>query len=218
VRAGDEISELYDPMIAKLIVHDVDREHARKRMLRALEEFVIEVPTTLLGFHRALLESTCFVEGGTCGAWWSRRSWLNAPRSSISCLTENSVVASGTDGRQATPRATTSSPSRSTAAGTSSAARCRATVGGAGETTSRAQQRTRVGGNGRRHEPDAGHGALGRVSDGDAVSTGDLICVVEAMKMENEIVSHADGVVAELAVAAGEPVSNGQVICVIASA
>ena len=56
------------------------------------------------------------------------------------------------------------------------------------------------------------------VSDGDAVSTGDLICVVEAMKMENEIVSHADGVVAELAVAAGEPVSNGQVICVIASA
>ena len=57
VRAGDEISELYDPMIAKLIVHDVDREHARKRMLRALEEFVIEGPTTLLGFHRALLES-----------------------------------------------------------------------------------------------------------------------------------------------------------------
>ena len=44
-------------MIAKLIVHDVDREHARRRMLRALEEFVIEGPTTLLGFHRALLET-----------------------------------------------------------------------------------------------------------------------------------------------------------------
>ena len=66
VRAGDEISELYDPMIAKLIVHDVDREHARRRMLRALEEFVIEGPSTLLGFHRALLETPCFVEGGTC--------------------------------------------------------------------------------------------------------------------------------------------------------
>ena len=56
------------------------------------------------------------------------------------------------------------------------------------------------------------------VGDGDAVSTGDLICVVEAMKMENEIVSHSDGIVAEFAVAAGEPVANGQVICVIASA
>ena len=64
--SGDEISELYDPLIAKLIVHDVDREHARRRMLRALEEFVIEGPTTLLGFHRALLETPCFVAGGTC--------------------------------------------------------------------------------------------------------------------------------------------------------
>ena len=67
VRAGDEISDLYDPLIAKLVVHDVDREHARRRMLRALEEFVIEGPATLLGFHRALLDTPCFVEGGTCG-------------------------------------------------------------------------------------------------------------------------------------------------------
>src|SRR4029079_19743007 len=66
VRAGDEISDLYDPMIAKLVVHDVDREHARRRMLRALEEFVIEGPVTLLGFHRALLASPCFLDGGTC--------------------------------------------------------------------------------------------------------------------------------------------------------
>ena len=66
VRAGDEISDLYDPLIAKLVVHDVDREHARRRMLRALEEFVIEGPATLLGFHRALLETPCFVDGATC--------------------------------------------------------------------------------------------------------------------------------------------------------
>ena len=66
VRAGDEISDLYDPLIAKVVVHDVDREHARLRMLRALEEFVIEGPTTLLGFHRALLETDAFVEGTTC--------------------------------------------------------------------------------------------------------------------------------------------------------
>ena len=55
VAEGSEISALYDPMIAKLIVHDVDREHARRRMLRALDEFEIGGVTTLLGFHRALL-------------------------------------------------------------------------------------------------------------------------------------------------------------------
>src|SRR5581483_4569343 len=66
VRTGSEISGLYDPMIAKLIVHGVDREHARQRMLRALDEFEIGGITTLLGFHRALLRHPCFADGATC--------------------------------------------------------------------------------------------------------------------------------------------------------
>src|SRR5438270_1003064 len=66
VAAGNEVSGVYDPMIAKLIVRGVDREHARRRMLRALDEFVIEGPKTLLGFHKALLEHECFVRGETC--------------------------------------------------------------------------------------------------------------------------------------------------------
>jgi acetyl-CoA/propionyl-CoA carboxylase biotin carboxyl carrier protein len=53
------------------------------------------------------------------------------------------------------------------------------------------------------------------VAEGDEVAAGDLLCVVEAMKMENEIVAHADGVVDELAVAPGEAVANGDVICVL---
>src|SRR4051794_30559339 len=66
VAAGNELSGAYDPMIAKLIVHGVDREHARHRMLRALGEFHIEGPKTLIGFHRALLSHECFVRGETC--------------------------------------------------------------------------------------------------------------------------------------------------------
>ena len=66
IEAGDEISGLYDPMIAKLIVHDVDRDRAIARMLRALAEFRIEGTPTLLGFHRALLEHPCFRAGETC--------------------------------------------------------------------------------------------------------------------------------------------------------
>src|SRR5207249_252689 len=66
VEAGSEVSGLYDPLVAKLIVHGVDREHARRRMLRALDEFEIGGVATLLGFHRALLRHPCFVEGSTC--------------------------------------------------------------------------------------------------------------------------------------------------------
>jgi biotin carboxyl carrier protein len=53
------------------------------------------------------------------------------------------------------------------------------------------------------------------VSNGDEVVVGQVICIVEAMKMENEVHSPRDGVVADLSVAAGESVSSGQVICVV---
>jgi biotin carboxyl carrier protein len=54
------------------------------------------------------------------------------------------------------------------------------------------------------------------VEDGDAVTAGQVICVVEAMKMENEVHALRDGVVSELSVRAGEPIGTGQVICVVA--
>jgi acetyl-CoA/propionyl-CoA carboxylase biotin carboxyl carrier protein len=66
IRAGDEISGLYDPMIAKLIVHDTNLETARKRMLRALAEFRIEGTPTLIGFHQALLTEQRFIDGDPC--------------------------------------------------------------------------------------------------------------------------------------------------------
>jgi acetyl-CoA/propionyl-CoA carboxylase biotin carboxyl carrier protein len=53
------------------------------------------------------------------------------------------------------------------------------------------------------------------VADGDEVETGQVICVVEAMKMENEVHAHRSGRVSELSVAPGETVKTGQVICVI---
>src|SRR4051794_30007264 len=66
VASGSEVSERYDPMIAKLCVVDVDRESARRRMLRALSEYVVEGVPTLVGFHRALLETPQFAAGETC--------------------------------------------------------------------------------------------------------------------------------------------------------
>ena len=53
------------------------------------------------------------------------------------------------------------------------------------------------------------------VADGDEVVTGQVVCVVEAMKMENEVAAPRAGVVTELSVAAGEQITTGQVICVV---
>jgi acetyl-CoA/propionyl-CoA carboxylase biotin carboxyl carrier protein len=55
------------------------------------------------------------------------------------------------------------------------------------------------------------------VAEGDEVEAGRVICVIEAMKMENEIRAHRDGVVTGLAVAAGEAVKIGQVICIVSA-
>jgi acetyl-CoA/propionyl-CoA carboxylase biotin carboxyl carrier protein len=53
------------------------------------------------------------------------------------------------------------------------------------------------------------------VADGDTVEESAVLCIVEAMKMENEVRAPHAGVVSELSVAAGEPVAAGQVICVL---
>ena len=55
-----------------------------------------------------------------------------------------------------------------------------------------------------------------QVGEGDEVREGQVICIVEAMKMENEITAHRRGVVTALSVRSGEPVRTGQVICVVA--
>jgi acetyl-CoA/propionyl-CoA carboxylase biotin carboxyl carrier protein len=217
VAAGREVSGSYDPMVAKLIVHGVDREHARRRMLRALDEFWIEGPTTLVGFHKALLSHPCFVEGATChGVVESEELAARAAElaGKTVAVPSNTVLLSqpGTvervrtvevNGRRFEVRMSEPEP----------------------EWRALAQRR-------RERTPGGGAGGVGqdavvspmqgtvlavRVSDGDEVEPGQVICIVEAMKMENEVHAHRGGVVSQISVEAGQPVSNGQVICVISS-
>jgi acetyl-CoA/propionyl-CoA carboxylase biotin carboxyl carrier protein len=217
VRAGDEISGLYDPMIAKLIVHDTDRERARLRMLRALDEFVIEGVPTLLGFHRALLREPCFVAGGTCAGIvesdelaQKATELSHALTDSLSHLTTS--VASPADGRLRERQLAVELDGRSfdvrlllpEPPWAELARRRRARGAGSGVT-----------GDGAITSPMQGVVLKVEVGEGEEVSAGQVICVVEAMKMENEITSTRDGVVRELSVAPGEQVVNGQLICVV---
>ena len=64
VLSGTEITPLYDPMVAKLIVWDADRELATRRMLRALKEYEIEGVKTLIPFHKAIMASEQWAKGG----------------------------------------------------------------------------------------------------------------------------------------------------------
>src|SRR6266542_2598030 len=209
VTAGSEVSGLYDPLIAKLCVHGADREQARARMLRALEEYVIDGVPTLISFHRALLSHPCFVAGETC----------------------EGIVES----RELAERAAelTSAHSESAAAGEKLAPRTsfveldgrRFEVKLLVPEAEHRELATR-----RRERGATAHHAAGRdavvspmqgtvlaveVEEGDEVSAGQVLCIVEAMKMENEITAHREGTVMELSVSPGASVTTGQVLCVI---
>jgi acetyl-CoA/propionyl-CoA carboxylase biotin carboxyl carrier protein len=211
VEDGSEVSPLYDPMISKLVVHGVDREHARRRMLRALDEYRIGGVTTLLGFHRALFRHPCFVDAGTChGVVESELLAQQAERLSQKTTVETTpdgrlserVTAVELDGRRFDVKVLVPEPPWAALA---ERRRERVAAGAAG-----------TGGRDAIVSPMQGTVLSVEVSEGDAVVAGQVICVVEAMKMENEVHAFRDGIVSELSVQAGEPVGTGQVICVVA--
>jgi acetyl-CoA/propionyl-CoA/long-chain acyl-CoA carboxylase, biotin carboxylase, biotin carboxyl carrier protein len=211
VAAGSVVPDLYDPLVAKLIVHDVDREHARRRMLRALEEFEIGGITTLLGFHRALLGRPCFIDGETChGVVESDELAKEAERLSH----ETTTVAAASDGLVRALVQTVELDGRRYEVSALVPEPPHA------ELARRRRERSSSGGHGAAKDavvtPMQGTVLAVEVSDGDEVHAGQVICIVEAMKMENEITAHRDGTVTELSVAPGQPVKTGQVVCVVA--
>jgi acetyl-CoA/propionyl-CoA carboxylase, biotin carboxylase, biotin carboxyl carrier protein len=220
VAAGYEVSGAYDPMVAKLIVHGVDREHARRRMLRALDELWIEGPTTLIPFHKALLSHPCFVAGETChgvveseelAARTAELAW-----SPPSPPPSNTVLqgTTGPDGRMVERVRTVEVDGRRFEVRLSEPEpEWRALA-------RRRQERSRdgaagAGGSDAVVSPMQGTVLSVPVSDGEEVEPGRVICVVEAMKMENEVHAHRSGTVRSLSVEAGQPVTTGQVICTI---
>jgi acetyl-CoA/propionyl-CoA carboxylase biotin carboxyl carrier protein len=227
VEAGGEVSPMYDPMVAKLIVWDADREQATRRMLRALGEYEIEGLKTLIPFHQALLATEQWARGETCRDLLEDRQWLKtlafAPAAAAAAGSEQDeearveqTYAVEVSGRRFDVRVV----------GPPFAGGAEATRNGAGPAAARKAPRrserraTSAGGAGGPDTlPSPLQGNMWKVlvKQGDSVEQGQLLCIIEAMKMENEITAHKSGTIVELPIAEGEPIQAGAPIATIRS-
>jgi acetyl-CoA/propionyl-CoA carboxylase, biotin carboxylase, biotin carboxyl carrier protein len=218
LEAGSEVTPLYDPLVAKLITWDVDREKATARMLRALDEYEISPLQTLIPFHKAILATEQWANGETCRDLTEDKKWLQG-------LAPETVAPPASDQEKAVTTERTYSVEvdgrlhRVKVIGAAASANSKPT-GAVG--LRRPPKREREGAAG-------GGGAVGEtlisplqgtvlrvaVERGAEVSEGALVCVIEAMKMENEITAHRPGKVTELNVKEGGSVGSGDLIAKI---
>jgi acetyl-CoA/propionyl-CoA/long-chain acyl-CoA carboxylase, biotin carboxylase, biotin carboxyl carrier protein len=214
VEAGSEVTPTYDPMVAKLIVWDVDREHATRRMLRALGEYEVGGLTTLIPFHRAILATEQWANGETCRELIEDRDWLKstAPEEAAAPAPEGGgevvsrdykVEVSGKLFDVKVVGEAAAAGAASATAGKRPPKRERKSAGAASASSESLPS------------PLQGTVLKVAVEQGATVEEGDLICVIEAMKMENEIAAHRSGKVTQLNVSQGAAVSSGDVLAVI---
>jgi acetyl-CoA/propionyl-CoA carboxylase biotin carboxyl carrier protein len=220
VEAGSVIGGQFDSLLAKLIVSGSDRAQALERSRRALAEFQVEGMATVLDFHRVVVDDPAFAaltgDEFTVHTRWIETEWDNPVQpfsggeDADEQPAERQTVVVEVGGR----RLEVSLPGDLALGG----------GGGAGGGT-RKPPRKRAGGKG-------GSAASGdsvtapmqgtiikvAVSDGDTVSAGDLVVVLEAMKMENPVNAHKDGTITGLSAEPGAGVSQGTVICEIKDA
>jgi acetyl-CoA/propionyl-CoA/long-chain acyl-CoA carboxylase, biotin carboxylase, biotin carboxyl carrier protein len=226
VGPGSEITPMYDPMVAKLIVWDADREQATARMLRALGEYEITELKTLIPFHQAILATDQWANAETCRDLIEDRDWLRqlafpaAAPSDDKDEEEANVEQSYTvevSGKRFDVKVI--GPPFAGGAATNGAA-----PGGgvAAAGARRPPRRERSGGGGGGGDtlssPIQGTVLKVAVEAGADVEEGALVCVIEAMKMENEITAHKAGKITELPIAVGASVANGDTLVVISAA
>jgi len=206
--AGDAVSPHYDNLIAKVVAWGVDREAARTRMLRALDETVVEGVATTIPAHRAILTHPDFIAGRHSTEWVDTRLDLSALAPHEPGIGDTGggprEVEVEVDGRrhrvrvwapEATPGAAPAIP----------------------QTRPRRRPHHHDGGpgGGRVAAPMQGTIVEVLVSVGDEVQVGTPVCVLEAMKMENRVPADRAGKVTEVRVAAGDAVAVGDVVAVI---
>jgi acetyl-CoA/propionyl-CoA carboxylase biotin carboxyl carrier protein len=220
VEAGGEITPLYDPMIAKLIVWDRDREAATARMLRALDEFEIGGLMTLIPFHKALLRSEQWRRGETCRDLVEDPKWLKSlapeeppapPAADDEAETLERDYTVEVNDRRFSVKVIGPPP----AGGVVAAAGTNSTGAGRAARRERGSGGSSDGASGTLVSPLQGTVLKVNVTKDQEVEAGAVICVIEAMKMENEITAPVAGKVEELNVSEGAAIATGETIAVI---
>ncbi|MDP8987652.1 MAG: carbamoyl phosphate synthase, partial [Actinomycetota bacterium] len=214
--SGDEVSQYYDNLIGKLVVWGRDREEARRRMQRALDELVVEGVATTVPAHRAILAAPDFIAGSHSTSWLEKRLDLSG--------LEPALAAPPAGGGDDAPRV------RRDVDVEVDGRRFRVSLWVPDvEPAAAASRRTRPRpGAGAAAAADGGGGADGSVTVpmqgtivtvlvgvGDHVEAAQTVCVLEAMKMENQIAAGRSGTVRRVDVEPGQAVGAGDVVMVI---
>lgn len=210
IKQGDVIGGQFDSMLAKLIVWGETREEALRRSARALSEYQVEGLATVIPFHRHIVENPAFVGDGEkfdVYTKWIEEEWDNpiAPYDGDSETDTDTVPAQKVvveiDGR----RVEVALPGD-------------LALGGGNTGAKKKSKKKRAGGSKKTASGDAvvapmqGTVIKVNVEEGQEVSEGDTVVVLEAMKMENPVKAHKDGVVTGLATEAGSGVGKGDVL------
>ena len=200
---GDTIGGNFDSLLAKLIVTGSTREQALERARRALKEFQIDGLATALPFHRAIVEDPAFTKEFKVYTSYIENEFVNeipvfVPASvQIQSHAAPEHLVAEINGHRFEVLLHAPEPVHK---------RHRAKKGMSGVVTGDALT-----------SPMQGTVVKIAVADGDHVEIGDLIIVLEAMKMEQALVAHKSGVISNLTAGIGESVSNGATLCDIIS-
>ena len=213
VRAGDEVSGAFDSLLAKLIVTGSSRADALERARRALDEFEVTGLPTVLPFHRAIVRDPAFApESGPFSVYtrWIETEFANGiepwtgslvsdedtpaepPRQRVVVEVAGKRLEVSLPGRLVGGAAAPSRPAAPRRRGSSAT-----TLLTTGDAVKAPMQATIV---------------KLAVADGDTVVKGDLVVVLEAMKMEQPITAHRDGRITGLTASVGTTVSSGTVL------
>jgi acetyl-CoA/propionyl-CoA carboxylase biotin carboxyl carrier protein len=201
---GKEIPGDYDSMFAKLIVAGANREQARHRMLRALDEFVVEGVPTTIPVHRWILETDAFKDSTHTTTWLEK------------ALGEATLPAQGDLSQGAAVRAPRARDILVEVDGRRVPVRIfdeRREVAPKAPSGHGAHHGEHV--HGEIRAPMQGTIVKVLVEKGQPIQAGDVVCILEAMKMENHIASTREGEITDLPIRPGQVVETGQLLAVI---
>ena len=212
--AGDLVSPFYDNLIGKLIVWGPDRETARRRTIGALREMTVTGVSTTIGADLQILEHEDFATVRHATRWVEQNlsfpdaalpDEIRQTSSDVGAVTQRRSEVQVNGRTYSVPRHDEATPSAGTVT----------VVQGGPPATQHGNRVSKTRATGRLLAPMQGTVIKVNITVGDHVCAGDVLVVLEAMKMESPLLADMDGLVTQLAVSAGSLVGPGDLLVVV---